>query len=74
MTASLVDVTRRSLLALPVAGLAGCISSPVAQGPGAGSGKDAAAAAEGVGAAEEEARTAAIVVVVVVAGAPAVGG
>jgi hypothetical protein len=47
MTASLVDITRRSLLALPVAGLAGCISSPVAQGPGAGSGKDAAAAAEG---------------------------
>jgi hypothetical protein len=45
MTASLVDVTRRSLLALPVAGLAGCITSPVAQGPGAGSGKDAAAAA-----------------------------
>ena len=45
MTASLVDITRRSLLALPVAGLAGCITSPVAQGPGAGSGKDAAAAA-----------------------------
>ena len=45
MTASLVDITRRSLLALPVAGLAGCITSPVAHGPGAGSGKDAAAAA-----------------------------
>ena len=47
MTASLVDITRRSLLALPVAGLAGCISSPVAQGPNAGSVRDAAASVEG---------------------------